>query len=107
MSREAVEDLTTLYDYTLETLQLTLQAFQTKSKPKSKEVMDHEDQIDIMVRQYRKKHVQRFRNLEPGIDDDLFVDILSNVERIGDHCQNIVQNVLYDQYYYEVSAKTP
>jgi phosphate:Na+ symporter len=106
LSTEATEDLKTLYDYTLETLQLTLQAFQSRSKPKAKLVLDHEDQIDIMVKQMRKAHVHRFKNLEAGMDDDLFVDILSNVERIGDHCQNIVQNVLYDTYYYE-KTKSP
>lgn len=103
MSLEAIEDLKQLYDFTLETLQLTLQAFQTRSKPKAKLVMEHEDQIDIMVKQMRKSHIQRFKTLEAGFDDDLFVDILSNVERMGDHCQNIVQNVLYDSYYYDKS----
>lgn len=101
MSPAAITDLKLIYTYTLETLQLTLQAFQTRSKPKAKEVLEHEDEIDRMVKQMRKNHIKRYKTLAVGIDDDLFVDILSNVERIGDHCQNIVQNVLYDSYYYE------
>lgn len=101
LSPEAVEDLTTLYDYVLETLQLTLQTFQSNNKFKAQQVLEHEDMIDVLVRKYRKRHVKRSQEPREHFDDDLFVDILSNVERIGDHCQNIVMNVLHDRYYFE------
>jgi len=101
LSPEAVEDLKTLYDYVMDTLALTLQAFESRNKFKANQVMEHEDMIDILVRKYRKRHVKRIQDIGEHYDDDLFVDILSNVERIGDHCQNIVMNVLYDRYFLE------
>lgn len=106
LSPEAVEDLTTLYDYVLETLQLTLQSFQSNNKFKAQQVLEHEDMIDVLVRKYRKRHVKRTQEASEHYDDDLFVDILSNVERIGDHCQNIVMNVLHDRYYFEEAVLT-
>ena len=33
--------------------------------------------------------------------DGLYVDILSNIERIGDHCNNIAINIIQDTYYNE------
>lgn len=101
LSPEAVEDLKTLYDYVMDTLALTLQAFESRNKFKANQVMEHEDMIDILVRKYRKRHVKRIQDIGEHYDDDLFVDILSNVERIGDHCQNIVMNVLHDRYFLE------
>ena len=101
LSPNAVEDLKTLYDYVMDTLALTLQAFESRNKFKANQVMEHEDMIDILVRKYRKRHVKRIQDIGEHYDDDLFVDILSNVERIGDHCQNIVMNVLHDRYFLE------
>lgn len=101
LSPDAIEDLTTLYNYVMDTLALTLQAFESRNKFKANQVMEHEDMIDILVRKYRKRHVKRIADIGEHYDDDLFVDILSNVERIGDHCQNIVLNVLHDRYYIE------
>ena len=34
-------------------------------------------------------------------EDEFYVDILSNIERIGDHCNNIVINILQENYYNE------
>ncbi|MFW6298878.1 MAG: hypothetical protein ACOC14_04270, partial [Bacillota bacterium] len=52
------------------------------------------------VREYRKKHVFRLHEApEKGRDDNLYVDILSNVERIGDHCNNIAINIIQESYY--------
>jgi len=102
LSEEAIKDLETLYDYVLETLNLTLETFNHTDKIKAQKVLEHEDMIDTLVKKYRKRHVKRTSTVKEGnIDDDLFVDILSNVERIGDHCQNIVMNVLQDHYYIE------
>ncbi len=106
LSEDAVQDLETLYDYVLETLNLTLETFRYSDKIKAQMVLEHEDMIDVLVRKYRKRHVQRSASqYEDHVDDDLFVDILSNVERIGDHCQNIVMNVLQDHYYIENPTK--
>ena len=109
LSVDATHDLESLYDYVLETLNLTLETFRFSDRFKAQQVLEHEDMIDVLVRKYRKRHVQRSsQQNDENVDDDLFVDILSNVERIGDHCQNIVMNVLQDHYYIDdVTKKKP
>ncbi len=62
--------------------------------------MDHEDIIDRLVIKNRKRHIQRINtNISPETSDGFYVDILSNIERIGDHCNNIVINIIQENYY--------
>ncbi|MFW5914105.1 MAG: PhoU domain-containing protein, partial [Bacillota bacterium] len=100
LSQGAEKDLKTLYDFVGKTLYLTIEAFSSDDRDLANEVMKNEDTIDAMVREYRKKHVFRLHEKpEEGRDDNLYVDILSNVERIGDHCNNIAINTIQESYY--------
>ena len=53
-------------------------------------IKDLENQIDDQERQYRKNHIERLNHglcdPEKGVD---FIDLLGNLERIGDHSHNI------------------
>ena len=53
-------------------------------------IRDLENRIDNQEKQYRKNHIDRLNrgecNPEKGVH---FIDILSNLERIGDHSHNI------------------
>ena len=52
-----------------------------------------------MEEAYRKRHILRLNRGECTISNlDYYVDILSNLERIGDHTDNIASNVIYDDY---------
>jgi phosphate:Na+ symporter len=54
-----------------------------------------EDQIDSMERALRKKHILRLNEGKcTGQAGIVFVDIISNLERIGDHVVNIAEAVL-------------
>ena len=58
-------------------------------------VVQKEDQIDKMERIYRKKHIIRMNEgICQGSAGIVFVDIISNLERIGDHAVNIAEEVL-------------
>ena len=86
-------------------LELSLQAFQNQDKEIAKQVNMLEDEIDTLVLTYRKRHIKRLN--DDSIDetkDSFYVDILSNIERIGDHCNNIAVNVIQDHYYHEPNA---
>ncbi len=106
LTPEAIEDLKHLYAVVTDTIRMTIEAFKEDSKIKAKQVLEYEDLIDTLVRKYRKRHVMRTNECtSPDCDDQLFVDILSNVERIGDHCTNIVDNILHENYYQDVEVK--
>lgn len=99
-SEDAQKELTKLYDVVTETFALALEAFQKWDKELARRVLDREEIIDRLVIKNRKRHIMRINNkASTETQDHLYVDILSNVERIGDHCSNIAINVLQDNYY--------
>ncbi len=107
MSKAAIKDIEHIFGIVEETIALTLEAFEEQNKLRAEQILELEDEIDALVRKYRKRHVMRMNEcIQPECDDDLFVDILSNVERIGDHCTNIAVNVLQKNYYHDVDEKT-
>jgi len=102
LSPDAKLELEKLYKVVQETIDLTVEAFDTQDHDVAKRVMDREDIIDRLVIKNRKRHIMRINNkLSSETQDALYVDILSNIERIGDHCNNIVINVIQDYYYNE------
>src|SRR5699024_1386174 len=72
-------------------------ALKRKDREEALSFIQKEDKIDKMERVYRKKHIIRVNegacDASAGI---VFVDIISNLERIGDHAVNIAEEVLGD-----------
>ncbi len=53
-----------------------------------------ENAIDAMREKYRDDHIQRLRSCECGIEQGLvYVNLLTNLEKIGDYCLNIAEAV--------------
>lgn len=99
LHEEARLDLMDLYSFLRKTLKEAIQAYIQKDKSLAREVNVREDQLDTMVRQYRKKHINRINDRKcTETEAGFYVDILSNLERIGDHCNNMVINVLSDNF---------
>jgi len=99
LHEEAKEDLLNLYEFLRKTLKDSLQAYVTKDKILAREVNFREDILDKMVKLYRKKHINRINDRTCSeTEAGFYVDILSNLERIGDHCNNIVINVLSESF---------
>ncbi|MBU1144518.1 MAG: hypothetical protein KJ971_01500 [Firmicutes bacterium] len=101
---EAKRDLLDLYDLLRRTLKESLLAFVNKDKDLAREVNVREDVLDKLVKKYRKNHINRINDRACSeTEAGYYVDILSNLERIGDHCNNIVINVLSDSYTHDDS----
>ena len=102
LSEDAKKELSRLYDIVKESISLTIKAFEFYDKEAAMQVMEREEVIDRLVIKNRKRHIMRLNNAEASEqEDEFYVDILSNVERIGDHCNNVVINILQDNYYNE------
>lgn len=95
LTDEAKEELNNMFSLVIDTVQESVQALENMSKEQALTVVKKEDQIDYMERKYRKSHIVRMNkglcNPSAGI---VFVDIISNLERIGDHAVNIAEEVL-------------
>ena len=69
---------------------LSLESFAEEDPAKAREVIDVlEEEIDSKEKTMRKSHIERLNhgecNPQSGV---IFIDILSNMERIGDHAHN-------------------
>lgn len=95
LTAEAMEDLDEMFTLTIATVSKSLDALDTTSHELAREVAEQEDLIDKMERKFRKKHILRLNegacSAQAGI---VFVDIVSNLERIGDHSVNIAEAIL-------------
>ena len=101
-SPEAEKELKKLYSVVTETLNYALEAFDKQDKAIAEKVLAREDIIDKLVIKNRKRHIMRINsNDSTETQDELYIDILSNIERIGDHCNNIAINIIHDSYYNE------
>ncbi|MGS0972703.1 MAG: Na/Pi cotransporter family protein [Candidatus Izemoplasmataceae bacterium] len=102
LSEDAEKELSRLYDIVKESIGLTIKAFEHYDKEAAMQVMEREEVIDRLVIKNRKRHIMRINQADSSEqEDEFYVDILSNIERIGDHCNNIVINILQENYYNE------
>ncbi|WP_067836954.1 Na/Pi cotransporter family protein [Amphibacillus sediminis] len=92
---EAKEDLNAMFELTNRTVKQAIEALNDDDRIKGLEVVKLENQIDRMEKNFRKKHIIRLNEGTcSGSSGIVYVDILSNLERIGDHALNIAEMVL-------------
>lgn len=97
MTNDALEDLKVMCELTVSTLKEAMTALENKDSSLAEKVVRKEEQIDSMERTLRKQHIMRINEgLCTGSAGIVFVDIISNLERIGDHAVNIAEAVIGD-----------
>ncbi len=89
-SEGALKELAVLTAAVQEIMDLSLQAFAENDLSKAIQVEPLEQVIDDLKDQMRNRHILRLQqgscNIETGF---IWSDLLTNLERIGDHCSNI------------------
>jgi len=95
LTEQAREDLNEMFDLTITIVKDIINALEQMDKEEALAVMQKEELNNKMENDFRKKHIIRMNegkcNPTAGI---MFVDILSDLERIADHAINIAQEIL-------------
>lgn len=92
---EAMKDLEEMFSLTIETVEGAITSLHAQDLERAKEVLKKETLIDQMERKLRRQHILRLNEGScSGQAGIVFVDIVSNLERIGDHAVNIAEAVL-------------
>ncbi|MGL5867931.1 MAG: Na/Pi cotransporter family protein [Clostridium chrysemydis] len=94
-SKGAIEDLKQMYNYTKDALQIAVDSYENRDVKKASSISDVEDRINVLEKDYRDKHIKRLNDGKcSAYAGAIFLDLISNFERIGDHSVNIAESVI-------------
>ncbi len=97
LSNEGKQDLEQIYSVLIKMSDLTIDALSKWSIEEAKEATICEDEIDKMEEVFHSRHVYRLNNgMCSVLSAEHFVEILANIERIGDHLENINESIISD-----------
>ena len=90
LSNEGDKEVRQLFEVTLKSISIAIESFKSNEINNGDEVEKIEEEIDSLEKQFRENNINRLSAktclADAGI---MFFDLLSNLERIGDHANNI------------------
>lgn len=89
-SETALNDLKSISDSVLKSFRYAIDARQTGNMDSVRKVSQYEDDVDSQEEELREKHIERLSNgvCKPSAGV-VFLDIISNLERVSDHAYNL------------------
>lgn len=94
-SSDAMEELYEIYNYTVNALEISIESYANRDVEKARSIRAIESRINSSQKKFRDKHIKRLYdgkcNAYAGA---IFLDLISNFERIGDHSTNIAESVI-------------
>ncbi len=94
-SKIANRELISLINLTNRTLADMVELIKTEELDLCYQILDEEEEIDELTEKLKDDHIQRLNdgvcNSYSGI---IFMDLVNNIERVGDHASNIAQGIL-------------
>ena len=94
LSADAVEDLKDILDVVVKAVDTAIESRRKESIIDARRVYMLEDDVDSMEEELRHSHMERLSKGLCSADTGIvFLDILSNLERISDHAVNIAEYV--------------
>ncbi len=94
-SEEALDSIRQLHTQIDEMIEKTIQALQTDDSEIAEWVIQQEANMDDVIDKFQQEHMQRLEqgrcNVYAGL---IFLDLINNFEKIGDHLTNIAEAVL-------------
>lgn len=89
-SETGMNDLEEISEYVIKALEYAIEAREKSSMDLVRKVCRYEDEVDNLEEELREKHIERLSTgkCEPSAGV-VFLDIISNLERISDHAYNL------------------
>lgn len=89
-SKDAMKEIETITFAVTEILNMTIDSFINDDIEKASHVEPLEQVIDKLNKELKARHINRLQNGECTIElGFVFTDLLTNYERVSDHCSNI------------------
>lgn len=94
-SSDAIEELYEIYNYTMTAVEVATESFVNRDVEKARSIREIEARIDASQKKFRERHIKRlYEDKCSAYAGAIFLDLLSNFERIGDHSTNIAESVI-------------
>ncbi|MEG1256683.1 Na/Pi cotransporter family protein [Clostridium sp.] len=91
-SPDAMNEIKGMFDYTVSSLEMSIDCFKNYNKEKAASIRGIEARIDSLEKELRESHIRRLNNgVCNAVVGTIFLDLISNLERIGDHSVNIAE----------------
>ncbi|HSP48468.1 MAG TPA: Na/Pi cotransporter family protein, partial [Clostridiaceae bacterium] len=92
---DAVAELKAMYSYCMEAINIAIDSYKNNDIKRAETIIGVEKRIDELEKEYRDTHIRRLNQGKcTPIAGILFLDLISNMERIGDHSNNIAEAVI-------------
>ncbi len=112
-SQSAKQELDVLFRALQDILDITVQAFTYHDTVLARKVEPLEEVVDSLCAEMKNRHIQRLQDNTCTIEQGfVFTDLLTNVERVSDHCSNVAVNLIqisdnsFDNHQYLHDLKT-
>ena len=90
-----IGELKDMYNKVVSTYTYALEAMRTSNVELACKVIKMEEQVDMMEKSCRANHMNRLNSSSCSIESRvIYLDIISNLERVSDHAVNIAQQVI-------------
>ncbi|WP_294378703.1 Na/Pi cotransporter family protein [uncultured Clostridium sp.] len=94
-SSDALYEINEIFSAVMEALNIAITSYSSKDIEKAKTINEIEDTIDLYQKNYREKHIARLYDGKCNANEGaIFLDLINDLERIGDHSTNIAENVI-------------
>ena len=98
LSDVGMSELNEMYNKVVSAYTYALEAMRTSNVDLACKVIKMEEQVDIMEKSCRANHMNRLNSSSCSIDTGvIYLDIISNLERVSDHAVNIAQQVIAER----------
>ncbi|WP_195429622.1 Na/Pi cotransporter family protein [Clostridium sp. D46t1_190503_E9] len=86
----AKEELSLIFDRTIKAIEIAIGSYNSKNSTAPKEIEQIENEIDKLEKKFRENNIKRLNEKScSAASSVIFLDLISNLERIGDHANNI------------------